>query len=227
MEPLHPLHYAPREFRPSQWRRWVMRFLVVAAIVAAGVFWGPGIFKWGSLLYWEHRALGDGPTPNSLVADWTRDASNGSSLQKYIVFHTSLAQDHIEELTYGSGNPNANAPNIFAGEMQAPNGERRLVFLDHDPTSVTADEQVLPNDFGMVRCTTIGRTLGPSGIQPQQPVDSVAALPAGSQRLKIFGGQLDATNPSHLTFDFEIDGTRHTADVWLKNDGTMMMAPRP
>lgn len=44
---------------------------------------------------------------------------------------------------------------------------------------------------------------------------------------KFFAGQLDPMNPSHFTFDYEMNGQRHTCDAWLDNAGRLLVSQRP
>jgi hypothetical protein len=214
MDSAQPLNYAPRELQPRRWYRIPLRITAGLAVVFAAIFWGPGLCRWGSVLYWERRALKDGPAPNSLVVDWLVGQRTNNNTP-----NTSAVEAHLLNLFAGGGSV-ANFPNFFVGKMLSANGDRRLVILDFDP-------QAQIGAWWSVRATTIRDSADPRDMQPQDFVIAGNLLPLGSQRLRIFGAQPDSGNPTHLTFDFEIDGNRCTADVWLKNNGTLMIVQRP
>ena len=215
-----PLNYAPPELQPRRWRRRVVKIVVALAIVCTAIIWEPRLYRWGSLIYWEHRALTDGPAPNSLVMDWP--SVNTVTCN---VFHASTAKYPLERLCPPLPSTAVNMGmhlavpqfsfigNIFAGEMRTPGGKAGIAFLDVILSPGFPSWNVSQGAFV------------PTGWQ-QSFVVSDTHFYIGSQRLKVFGAQLDPSNPSHLTFDIERNGVRRTVDAWLQNNGQFVILPR-
>lgn len=104
---------------------------------------------------------------------------------------------------------------IFVHEMRRPDGAERLVRLYVNP--------LISNSGGSY--VLLFRISSTSGLN-SQPVWG-SDLFGGTIHVKIFAGQTDAGNPSHFTFDYELDGLRHTCDVWLDNSDQLVISPWP
>jgi hypothetical protein len=109
---------------------------------------------------------------------------------------------------------------IFLHEMRRPDGTRCLVLL------------TFPLNFlyevGGFRIQYLEWNISP---WPRMTNWNYLTVTRGSGSVvnhwKFFAGQPDANNPSHFTFDFELDGTRRTCDAWLNNDGQLIVSRRP
>jgi hypothetical protein len=57
---------------------------------------------------------------------------------------------------------------------------------------------------------------------------SVISFPAhlGSQSLRLFAGQVDPSDETHFTIDYEFGGTHGTIDAWLQSDNQILMKRR-
>jgi len=221
MPPPQPLNYAPKALQQRRWRRWAARVILVAAVVCPAILWGPGLYRRVSLIYWEHRALVDGPAPNSVVVDWLQPPGG-----KCNILHACISQTEIQSIIKAGGwsrFPIAGLPNIFAGEMYCPDGDRRLVFINLDPSFEGLDGG---RNCGLLRGSSMRPSLDSPTSQSSTNIGFGRSILIGSQHLRIFGAQRDAANPSHLTFDCDVDGKRNTVDVWLKDDGTIDIEPR-
>jgi hypothetical protein len=118
---------------------------------------------------------------------------------------------------------------IFLHEMRRPNGSRCLLSLR---VSVFQGSRFPP--------PIVGFDLGVFDLQCLQwdaslwaPLSKWDRITVGGcpgralSHWKFFAGQPDPNNPSHLTFDIELDGVRHTCDGWLDNDGKLVVSQRP
>lgn len=97
----------------------------------------------------------------------------------------------------------------------------RLVF-------VSTTLQTTPGGYDLWLCLT---SLVPRSVMPGSSVEEVVrdgyriAVPRG-QRLRLFAGQPDPTDPTHFTFDYELGGSRGTIDGWLREDSIRGIALR-
>jgi hypothetical protein len=109
---------------------------------------------------------------------------------------------------------------IFLHEMRRPNGMRCLMSLTFSP--------MFPIGQIGFRIQYLEWNVS---LRPQMSNWDylTVATDRGSplSHWKFFAGQADANNPSHLTFDYEMDGQRQTCDVWLDNDGKLIVSQRP
>jgi hypothetical protein len=202
MDAVHPLNYAPKQPRDHRDLRRVYRIVWIGGLIAALFFWGPGLWRWANFLYWEHRSL-TYQLPANQVA-WEADA--GKVIQSSTVTIGHLGQ--IDAL-------------IFLHELRGPDGRHCLVSLSIDHFSMISPlgqtfQPLLPD-----------RWLTPL-IVPSSPSDAInSPFRFGSNHWKFFTGQPDPSDQSHFTFDYELDGQRHTCDGWLNNSGFLIVSPRP
>jgi hypothetical protein len=207
MTPTRRLDYAPNSALHRRVYHRAFRIVAVAGLIAAGYFWGPGIWKWTQFLYWQHQCLVFSKPPNHLVFDSDKS-----------FFEPAAALTRFEKLG-GSTRYGHNAT-IFLHEMRSPNGSAWLVSLSSCGT--------LPDDQIVV---------GTEARRPRGFIESAGnqysytechfALPEHSKGLRVFAGQLDPVNPSHLTFEYEVNRCKQTMNAWLKDNGQLVLGPEP
>src|ERR1700728_3449167 len=212
MDAVNPLNYAPKPPVAARISRWLYRLVFAGAIAAAFVFWGPGLWRWGNFLYWQHCCLIYWQPPTHVV----RETSNFTIIHPELCPPLNSMQRYLEDGTADDGT-------IFLHEIQTPSGSRRLVLL-----SLSASHpQIIasPLEFGCVQwsATPHERLLSCNSIE----MPDLAGPFISPRHWKFFAGQPDLSNPSHFTFDFELDGARHTCDAWLKDDGELIVSQRP
>ena len=207
-EATKPLNYAPKPAGTRRVRRWVLRAAVGALLIGLVVFWSTIGASTVRRVYWLNRCLHFQQPAGHLVWEINRGA---------VVHQEVCAPKHAildGPLCNGCGN-------IFVHEMQRPDGTSRLVAVVIEPWWPT-------DAAGTFRMCY--QTWEPS-MFIKETQWGYLVVPAGSgtqlSDWKFFAGQPDPANPSHFTFDYDVDGTRHTCDVWLKNDGNLVISQRP
>jgi hypothetical protein len=207
MDAVKPLNYAPKPPAARRvWRR-VYRLISALAIIVAAVAWGPGTWRHAESIYWEQKCLHFLQPPNHVVLEMNR----GNVLHWEVCVPQSRFEGERRFPALGT---------IFLHEMRRPNSMRCLVSLSDSPIG--------PSGLGRFRlqCLQWDVSLRPQLLDWDQ---ITIGLGHGSifSHLKFFAGQPDANNPSHFTFDYELDGLRRTCDAWLDNDGKVIVSQRP
>ncbi len=218
MDSVKHLNYAPKPPAAELHLRRAYRLVIVAGLAAAVFLWAPGIIRWATVLYWQHRCLTYDAPENHRIYDC--DLTSGHEFYREV----NPNQAAYEALFSPRAGIGWTMPAIFLHEMRQPDGQPRLVIIDVPRFArPKADHAEIYN--------LQAETLVPTAFLSQPKSSGLLVLPvdipADSRRVKFFEGHLDVHNPSHLTFDFEIDGVRHTCDCWLNNGGQLIVARRP
>jgi hypothetical protein len=214
MDAVNPLNYAPRPRVAKRIWRWIYGLIFAAAIAVAAVEWAPGLYRYVQFLYWQHRCMVFVQPPNHVVFEQA-----GTQ-----IVHTEQCRSVMEL------DSTLNGCTIYLHEMHQPDGTRLLIAVSLFP-SVASGRSIELSIYPQI--SVAEWTIGPRPRELPTPVivdwGGTAILWAGAngQHCKIYAGQPDANNPSHFTFDYEIDGTRYTADVWLKDGGQLVGSQRP
>jgi hypothetical protein len=215
MEAIKPLNYAPHPPAAQRIWRFVYRLILFAAIVLATIQWGSGLWRHAESLYWERKCLVYTLPPSHVVFEMNR--SN--------IVHSEVCIPQNRFMGMGKFSGTISDGTIFLHEMRRPNGRRYLV-------SVICSTR-FPNGVERFRLQCLQWSLSRWNISlwPQladwnEPSFMTAPITPLSH-CKFFAGQPDANNPSHFTFDYDLDGTRYTCDAWLNNDGQLIVSQRP
>jgi hypothetical protein len=230
--PCPPLDYASP---PKIWRRRRTRRIIFFALLAMAMgigFWrGSGALQRARFLYWQHRC-GTFSQPADHVA-WDEDpahvpgllASHGEYISSSprdargyaIAIHIPRAFNEFQAIGFP---PPYSSPQavLFMHEMTSPNGIRRIVV-------VKANIQSSPPQF------IAGFDLDIDAIEPGTWGKSSTDRSAGYDfdvmtsnapqppKLRIFTGQLDATDQSHFTIRYELDKNPGMLDGYLRDAG--------
>ena len=216
MDAVNPLNYAPRPRAAQRVWRWVYRLLFAAAIAVAAVLWGPGLGRLADFLYWQHRCLIFTQPADHVVYELAPG--------KIIRAETCVPALHLDASLTGS--------TIFLHEMRRPDGTRLLVSVRLLPSSPS--QVANPDSHGFFHALTLNEWM--VAATPQKLANSgfiywgsplVTWGFADDHHWKVFAGQPDENNPSHFTFDYEVDGGRRTCDAWLNNQGQLLASQRP
>ena len=203
MEELKSLNYQPADAtRRHRNNRRAAIAMIVTAVVGSAIIWGPPGFHWVEFLYWQRRGLNYSQPPSHVVYEFN-----------------SLAPsfDPVPEERNFRGDSVFNHP-IFLHERQRPDGVKRLVAFEF-----------FGNWRPMGLCGEVWAptwSSRPKTIQGTNVV-SVGLTKGNYDHLKIYAGQTDPTDPTHFTFDYEMNGTHHTVDVRLTNIDRLVMSERP
>jgi hypothetical protein len=100
--------------------------------------------------------------------------------------------------------------------MHSPDGARWIASVSAHCSIPGAILDVV-KDASQVNSRTI--------IDEQSEISDDAGFRA---RLKIFGGQLDPHDPTHMTFEYVNDARQdRIVDGWMLNGGHLLITPRP
>jgi hypothetical protein len=223
MDAVRPLNYAPRPSRSRSYVRWLYRWLWATALLAATFFWGPGTLRWIDFLYWQHRCQSYDLPSDRVVYEMTQaPPRNPHDPFQTMPLHGIITQPekcwpaiHFD--------PTCDHSTVFLHEMRRPDGQWRIVWL-HIP-SRWADPYV---NYTALMCDQWEVSWRPQNLCTWNYVNFVDNFPSitDSHHWKIYAGQLDPSDPSHLTVDYQIDGQRHTCDAWLNNQGQLLLSVR-
>jgi hypothetical protein len=218
MESVKHLNYAPKPSAAEVYLRRAYRAIIVAGLAAVVFLWGPGAVRWATVLYWQHRCMTFEAAGNHRVYEC--DLTNGREIYREV----NPVQAAYEDLFSPGVGIRWTMPAVFLHEMQQPDGQKRLVIIDVPmfPAPKASHTEVYNLQAETLTPTTWMTQPKSSGLL-DLPVD----ISTDGRRIKFFEGHLDSYNPSHLTFDFEMDGARHMCDCWLNNVGQLIVARRP
>jgi hypothetical protein len=203
MDAVHPLNYASAPSAAHRYLRQTYRFVLLAALFTAAILWAPGIWRWADYLHWQQRCLSYQRPASHVVYEW-----NAGTTTQY------------ESATFGPLG-RFDTP-IFLHHMRRPDGRDCMIYYGLQPDR---SHPAFPFVFAFTSYDQWGRGEYRASQELQYPAFPVA-LPEQSH-WKFFAGQPDANDPSHFTFDFVLDGQRHTCDAWLNNSGNLIVSPRP
>lgn len=102
---------------------------------------------------------------------------------------------------------------LLVHEMPMPSGEPRLVLVYHLPMHQKHAPE--PPEWIVDGYDQAGTNAAFTYRQFEGPL--VPKVEPG-QRLKLYAGQIDPSDPSHITISYHLDEQRGTIDVWLKDD---------
>jgi hypothetical protein len=209
MDSVKPLDYACKPPVAERLLRRGYRWVLLAAGLAALILWAPGAWRWAQFFYWRHRCLAFALPPDHVMYE----IAGGK------VLHTeaALAEIRFDHLSAS----HVYVATIFLHEMRRPGGAPCLVSLDlaYVPPTTPGPRYVLH---------LRDEQWNVSGL-PRPPHWQDVLFPEidDQHHWKFFAGQSDPQDPSHLTFDYVMDGQRHTCDGWLTEDGRLIVSRRP
>ena len=118
---------------------------------------------------------------------------------------------------------------IFLHERVSPAGRRRLVCLVYHPLWSIHQTRFVEVDS----CTSIvliPATTTKPPVYVSQGMFAYSgpgpAYPAGSLRTRAYAGQVDPVDASHFTVRYEMSGTSHILDGWLRDNDHVELKPR-
>jgi hypothetical protein len=218
MDSVKHLNYAPKPAAAEKYLRRAYRLVIVAGLAAAIFLWAPGVIRWATVLYWQHRCLTYNAPGNHRVYEC--DLTTGQEIYREV----NPVQAAYEELFAPGVGIGWTMPAIFLHEMRQPDGQVRLVIIDVPRFAGTK------TDHG-ANYNLWAETLVPTAFMSQPKSSGLLVLPidvsGDGRRIRFFEGHIDIHDPSHLTFDFEIDGQNQTCDCWLNNGGQLIVSRRP
>ncbi|MGA2440862.1 MAG: hypothetical protein ABSH08_07875 [Tepidisphaeraceae bacterium] len=210
MDAVKPLNYAPKPPAARRVWRWVYVLIFAAGSVIAAVQWGSGLWRRAESIYWQQKCLRFLQPPSHVVFEMNRGN----------VLHDEICVPRIHFEGIDNSRTVISDGTIFLHEMRRPNGTRCLMSLTFSPMfpigQIGFRIQYLEWDLSLWPRMSNWDYL---------TVATDRGSPLG--HWKFLAGQPDANNLSHFTFDYELDGLRHTCDAWLDNDGKLIVSQRP
>jgi hypothetical protein len=202
------LEYGSIPLNQRRLYRRLIRGVLLLGLVAAAAILGRSALKWGQFIYWQQQCLNFTFAPNQIVY-----ASQSEGMPP-VACTPALRFGQV------SGTQNSGM-DVFVHRMRRPDGTQCLVELDFVWTSIPGDTDAM---------TTIGALK--SSVWVVSPIANLATqdmftLPDATLNApwRIYAGQVDPNNPSHLTFVYEYNGQKQTFDAWLNNSNQLIISP--
>jgi hypothetical protein len=211
MDVVKTLSYSAGPPRSQRIRRRTMTAVALAGGITLLLIWGPVTWRWIQFVYWQHRCLTCALAPDRVVIDGDSIArgKSRSDIAERIQFErmTGMAADQSET--------------IFLHKMRRPDGTVRLVSISRDFVNVWA-----PGSFGTpAQCLWTAQGPQPNDVGAPWGAASLN-LTSASEGFKVYAGQCDSHDPSHLTVKVVTNGAISFIDGWLGNDDKLLIAAR-
>ncbi len=113
---------------------------------------------------------------------------------------------------------------VFLHARRTPGGEERVVTIDiSEPARSNAATE--PIILLQLNAVVPGSLLRPADA-PLLGAQTFSVFLGPADRARVYAGQPDAADPTHFTFDVEVNGQRTTIDGHLADGGTVTLKPR-
>ena len=235
-EPAPQLEYAPRPpgVVREKLRRWGLT-AGIASLVISTYLAAPRIIRDVQVLRYQRQCLTYVAPPTRVVLETDaadakkllgdpRYAADARGTKAYLIppewtaYHAAL----------GTGFQTSGT--VFLHERTTPQGVRCLVGVDVNLFPLSQSSGGPPTDVAslgarIIRPGTAFRRPR-SGRSVTRGDGSQIRFHPTAERLTIFAGQPDPTDPSHFTIDYELAGVRHTVDGWLTDDENVKLELR-
>jgi hypothetical protein len=243
MESPHPLDYAP--VPPNRIRFWIRRtykYITLVGIIAAAIFWGPGLWKRTQMTFWNYRCIHYSASANHVIFEWDSSGATKAESSPELVHWKALFQP----LAVGQTGTN---PGTIVGGLRWPSGTPAFLELHAfgpnpieipllNPDANHEEPIPGPSIFGPlhkmrfdinVNIHSVPSITGP----PSNPIQlddhgllQFIDVPPHTKVVRLFAARVDPANPSHFTIDMGFDQTQIRVDGWLLSGGsTMLSAP--
>lgn len=219
------LDYAPKPtgLRGARARRWM--HVAGGLLLLAVVLWlTPRAVHRLRVTYWQKQCM-TYTAPADQVVHETDPIEVARLLAPPTPYLGSIAtgQAFLIPAAYRNLVMSQSVGTAFLHERTSPQGERRLVAIDLFTTGI------VPNNVMGFNATSFDPSRavrGPRALLTLTRGDGVTVTAQPGDSFRVFAGQPDQNDPSHFTIDYEHNGTRHTLDGWLKEDGLVMIEKR-
>ena len=235
------IDYEPRPVSYSHRRvgRLVTFVVLVLALSAAGYKAAPIFWRRAKLLIWQHAAMSLEPPEHQVVYD--DDPAHYQKLLQSDEFEEltgSFSRStaiHLERTWYEFADlafpPGAGSnATLFLHELRNNKGDSRLVEIEGGIPRWVLDGPVPAGSrqsFGLW-C----RVMRLAGMfsDPQElsltPFQVQCDTYSPTDRLRWYAGHVDASDSSHFTMEYELNGKSFTVDGWLADDDTVALKVR-
>lgn len=224
------LEYAPHP--PSRRRRIVRRasvFFALIVVVGIAIRWLPAARDRIQIQFWQRQCLNHRPAPGKVVYDDEGERTRKLLADPRYQVRYPGAQDayfvprHWSELYARLSPPGLNSNGtVFLGRMTTPAGQTRLVALDvtYLPGPGTSWAGIVPAEIPSWFLTA--RVIQPGSVlnRPKLLSSSTESLSRMDIPSPVLTANLDPEDSSHVA----LLGDR--VDAWLRDDDTVLIAPR-
>jgi hypothetical protein len=212
--------------KPPPWhrRKRVRRSLlivIVLVLLLSAWSWGPRLWQRVRVAYWQHRCLvytapvdqviyEEDPTSARMLLASPDCAMTANNPQ----FVARRPWPWREFPSTGVGADGV----AFLHERMTPSGQRRLVVVEvWLRWPVGTGRQVLQLNNYVIRPRAMAaRPEIANNAVFCYPVEEFSSL-ASTDRVRLFAGQPDASDPTHFTIGYAVNGKTGTIDGWLTN----------
>jgi hypothetical protein len=236
------IDYAPAP--PWHRRRWGQTAALVVFLAAGVAAWrfGPALWRQAKTLYWQRQCADFTLSPDQVVYE-EDPAATGALIARggdygpyrglivtnspppapaaavfvpkcWPAFRALIPGQILYGSFFGSG-----GAVLFLHELVAKNGVHRIVAIEHAPSSQT---QMFVCGYD-INATVISPAAGlksPAAfMQTMYDIDMLIGLNQPPQKLRIYAGQIDPTDPSHFTIRYEQWGQTDVVDGRLDPTG--------
>ena len=238
---LASLEYAPGEpVRRRRRRRRIVLTLVALAVALLVVWRGPAVARWAHVRYLEQRAQAHRAPPDRVV--YEEDQARWPELLARPGYRAAWASGpgwntyvgHVppefERLARAAGLRFGGAT-IFCHARRTPSGRKRLVVVWLGNNGVRPDAQGATPD-NQVRIdfhTTVvdgGKVLSEGRINLWVAPQWVAENRQTPLYARLYAGQPALADETHFTIAFDLDQYNDVIDCYLRDDNTVLLAPR-
>ena len=189
--------------------RRLLKAIVLIGIITGAAYLGPGAWRWGKYLYWQQQCL-DYQAPARQVIFSSSDPPTLG------VWSGTTCWPAMNFTSAGSGGGHTGI-DAFVHALRRPDGKKCLVELEVTPVSAN----------GEMRMEYYVWTVSPWPVAELVQQGYAFSTISTGLNWKIFSAQPDPANPSHFTFDYKLNGQRHTCDAWLNNSNQLVVSTRP
>ena len=221
---------APHGLHPVRLRRW-LKLAAAALLVLGAVFLIPRYANHASVLLLQRRVITHAAPPQQVIFD--SDAAEVAKLLKPPSVYISdpgatsafvVSDEWMSFHNKLTGGGYHSSGTVFAGELRTKAGRRVLCGIDLAITPAAPNRWVSMSARMIEPGTTYRspRPVSPSVVRG----DGGQVMVAQDDTLRVYAGQRDPANESHVTIDYVLNGTRHTIDAWLEDEGTLLMESR-
>jgi len=221
---------APSGLRSARARGWAIA--IGAALLLLGMVWvTPRAVRRVRVAYWQQQCLNyaapadqviysNNPTDIvKLLAPPTRYEGSVGAGQAFFVPPSYGNYRGAMSLSRSVGTP-------FLHQRVTPQGKVRLVAVEFYCIAANWTGQGTLMTLMAATFDPSGTVRGPRQIVTTTTGDGQTLRLSATDTVRVFAGQPDPNDPSHFTIDYDLNGTRHTLDGWLKDDGVVAIESR-
>ncbi len=209
------LPYHPRPSTQARTRRRAVILAIALLTSAAGIYLCPALWPTIRLLRWQYRCDNYHLPADRVVLKVDSPNAKGQGDQR--------AKEWRNMCRGGRATGDGTTATAFLHGRTTPRGTKRIVEIEcRSPAHVDEDYGYAFLEAFLVRPGTIIRN--PVFIM-NAAERNIRCFPFG-RTLRVFSGQDDNVDPSHFSFQIEIDGVPEMIDGWLNDNDTILLEQR-